>query len=102
VRFIDWLYANIQEDVFALLQANDKIPFTDIGIAQVQGAIQAVLGRGISVGGLSADPAPAVTVPAVADISTIDKAARNLTGIEFTATLAGAIHIVTITGSVSV
>jgi hypothetical protein len=38
----------------------------------------------------------------VADISTIDKAARNLTGIEFTATLAGAIHIVTITGSVSV
>jgi hypothetical protein len=102
VRFIDWLYANIQEDVFALLQSNNKIAFTDIGVAQVQGAIQAVLARGVGVGGLAADPAPTVTVPAVADISTVDKAARTLTGVEFTATLAGAIHIVDITGTVSV
>lgn len=102
VRFIDWLYANIQEDVLVLLQSNSKIPFTDPGVAQVQAAVQAVLGRGVSVGGLAADPAPAVFVPKVANVATADKAARTLTDVTFTGTLAGAIHITDITGTVSV
>jgi len=102
VRFIDWLYSNIQEDVFVLVSSNSKIPFTDAGVAQVEGIIRAVLARGISVGGLAASPAPNVIVPLVADVATADKAARNLTPITFTATLAGAIHITSITGTVSV
>lgn len=101
-RFIDWLYANIQEDLFVLLSSNSKIPFTDAGIAQVEGIIRSVLAKGISVGGLAEDPAPNVIVPLAADVATADKASRTLTPITFTATLAGAVHTVTITGTVSV
>ncbi len=100
IRFVDWLYANIQEDVFALLVQESKVPFSPAGIAQVEGVIRAVLQRGVATGGLLPDFD--VEVPALADISTANKEARNLSPVTFSAQSAGAIHGVTITGSVSV
>lgn len=102
-HFIDWLQAEIQVRVFALLAGADgKIPFTDKGVQAVVSEIYGALAQGITNGGLAASPKPTVTVPLVADVSTIDRAARNLPDITFTATLAGAIHTVAVSGLVSV
>lgn len=101
-RFIDWLQARIQEEVFGALINNKKIPFTNDGVALIKGKILGVLRQGVRVGGLSDEPAPAVFAPDVADVSSVDKAARNLPDVSFTGTLAGAVHSVTISGTVSV
>jgi len=101
-RFIDWIQARIQESVFGALINNNKIPYTDAGVAVVKGLIEGVLRQGIRVGGLSEDPAPTVSAPKVADVAALDKAARSLPDVRFTATLAGAIHELIISGVVSV
>jgi hypothetical protein len=102
IRFVDWLYANIQEEIFEVLTLETKVPFTDPGIGQIESAIRAVLQRGVQAGGLSADPQFTVTVPKAANVSTANKSARTLPSVSFAATLAGAIHAVTINGTVSV
>ncbi len=51
---------------------------------------------------LAEDPAPAVTIPLVADQDPADVATRTLGGITFTGTLAGAVHALTISGNDSV
>lgn len=101
-RFVDWCQSRIQEEVFGALINNKKIPFTNDGVALIKGKILGVLRQGVRVGGLSDSPSPAVFAPDVADVSAIDKASRTLPDVSFTATLAGAIHSVVITGTVSV
>jgi hypothetical protein len=102
IRFRDWLQANMQADVYSVIKGAKKIPFTNAGIAAIEAAIRARLQLGIEAGGLSSDPAPAVSVPDAADVSDADKSARTLTGVKFDATLAGAIQAVTVTGEVSI
>jgi hypothetical protein len=102
VRGLDWLDDDMTAAVFGLMAGADKVPYTDDGAAMIQSEIEASLQRGINRTILAADPAPVVTVPAVADQSDADKAARHFPDIKFSATLAGAIHKVTITGVVSV
>ncbi len=101
-RFIDWLDQRIKERIFGVLINNAKVPFTDGGVDLMRAQILAQLNQGITAGGLAADPAPVVTAPLVADIDPADKAARILPDIFFTATLAGAIHTLVITGVLSV
>lgn len=101
VRFRDWLRANLQIDVFNLLATARKVPFTDGGIAQLEGIVRARLANGVSVGGI--DPGTVVvTVPKAADVSSQDRAARNLTGIAWSCRLAGAVHAVTLTGTITI
>lgn len=102
VRFRDWLKARISESVFALLASMKKVPYTDRGIAMIQGRVSAVLKQGVEVGGLADDPAPEVTVPKVVDVDDADKAARVLRNVNFFGTLAGAIHSLEIQGTISV
>lgn len=102
IRFVDWLYARIRERIIFVLANNPKIPYTDSGVGVITAAIEAVLLQGISAGGLSDNPAPVVTAPKVADVDPIDKIGRLLPDVEFTATLAGAIHRVEITGTIAV
>lgn len=102
IRFRDWLEATMAEDIFSAVSKAVKIPFTDSGIATIQGIIEARLKLAVQVGGLSSDPAPRVTVPLAKDVSSGDKAARKLTGVKFDAVLAGAIQAITITGLVTV
>ena len=102
IRGIDWLTARLQERIFGVLVNSDKIPFTDPGIAVVEAEVRAQLQEAIGVGLIAADPAPVVTVPKASDVSTANKTARTLPSVEFSATLAGAIHLVEITGVVSV
>lgn len=101
VRGRDWLKTRLAEDVFELLASLIKVPFTDAGIAMVEGAIRGVLQEGVTVGLLASDPAPSVLVPRAADVSSTNKANRILPDVTFTATLAGAIHKVEIDGTIS-
>jgi hypothetical protein len=101
-RFKDSLAANIQADILAALaNAPGKLPFTDAGIAVIRAVVLSDLKAGVAVGGLSANPAPTVNVPLAANVSSANKIARNLPLVNFTATLAGAIHTAQITGTIT-
>lgn len=108
IRFRDWLLSRLQTEIFQVFVANRKIPFTDGGIALIENRIRYVLLLGQEVGGIAADsfdgdvevPGFTISVPAAADIPAAQKKQRRLPGITFQATLAGAIHMVEIRGSV--
>lgn len=98
----DWLQARMTERVYALLASSPKVPFTDPGITAIEGEVRAQLGAAVDIGFLAADPAPTVTSPKASAVSAGDKAARDLQGVKFYGTLAGAIHKVGIQGFVQV
>ncbi|MCK9629665.1 MAG: DUF3383 domain-containing protein [Bacteroidales bacterium] len=99
-RGIAWLKARIREAVLAQIVNVEKIPYTQQGIGIIESAIYGILsqaqGNGLLASGWT------VTSPAIADISTANKANRILPDIKFRATLAGAIQTVTVDGTVLV
>jgi hypothetical protein len=99
IRDVDWLKARIQEDILEKLVNADKIPYTDAGIAIIENVLRSRLQDAVTSGVLSDFE---VTVPKVASITNANKTARILPDVEFTGTLAGAIHKVIIKGRVSV
>lgn len=101
MRGVDWIEANIQEDIFALLISVRKIPFTDEGITSVVGVIQKVLQTAVNMGILE-EGSIVITAPLRSEVSATDRGNRLLPDIEFTANLAGAIHKVEVSGIVSV
>lgn len=100
IRGVDWITASMQEDIFSALVNSRKIPFTDAGISVVVGIVKAVLEEAVGMDILVADSA-VVTYPKASEVSSTDKANRLLPDIVFTAVLAGAIHKVEITGTVT-
>lgn len=102
IRGVDWLRARIQEFVYRTLVANPKVPYTDAGIAAIQSQVMRVLQLGIDNDFLASDPLPTCTVPRASEVPAADKANRILRNVKFTATLAGAIHAVRISGTLSV
>ena len=110
IRFRDWLQEEITVNVFNALINRDKIPYTDEGIAVVEAQIRKALQLGVRRGGIAPDEYDengntnlgyTVEVPLAASISANQKASRVLNDVKFTARLAGAIHIVKITGSLT-
>jgi hypothetical protein len=99
IRDIDRSFDRMQSAVLSVLRSSNKVPFTDDGIDTVGNALRGALRADATDGIYSTF---AVTTPAASAVSSADKAARSLTGVTFTATLAGAIHLTTITGTVSV
>lgn len=99
-RGIDALEATMQVNVYSLLVNNDKVPYTNKGIATVENAVRQTLQEFEDNGFLA--PGWTVSVPDVLSVSQADKASRTLNNVVFTATLAGAIHKVNIQGFVSV
>jgi hypothetical protein len=98
---VDWLQARLTERLYGLLVNNLKLPYTDEGITAIDAEIRAQLDEGIDAGFITNDPAYIVTVPNAADVSAQDKANRELNNVTFAATLAGAIHKITVNGTVS-
>ncbi len=107
IRFRDWLKNAMQVNVFNVLKTNRKVPYTDEGIAMIQGAMETTLASGQTVGGIAATqydedgneiPGFTVTVPRSADVTDVQRKSRKLTGCKYTARLAGAIHVVEIDG----
>lgn len=104
LRGTDWLEDDMSKAVFEVFvkaaAQGAKVPFTDDGVAMlvaaVRGSLKRAEARGIIASGWT------VTAPLVASLTADDKAARRLPDVKFNATLAGAIHKVTISGVVTV
>jgi hypothetical protein len=105
VHGIDALEARIKEDVYALFVNSAKVPYTASGLdlvaSAILGAMKAFEGT-VEVPSLLVEGTSLVIMPEFSTISTADRAARQLTGVRFSATLAGAIHSTTINGTLSV
>ena len=99
IRFADWVEARIQERIFGLLVLNDKLPYTLDSRALILGEILAQLKEGIRVGGLAADPEPVADAPLPSEVSPSNRANRLYPDFTFSATLAGAIHLLRIEGT---
>jgi hypothetical protein len=107
IRFRDWLKNEMQVKVFNVLKANRKVSYTDAGIGLVEGAMEAVLASGQTIGGIAPTeyddndnetPGYTVTVPRSSDLTDVERSSRKLAGCKYTARLAGAIHAVEIEG----
>jgi hypothetical protein len=101
-RGVDDLQADMQTRIFARLATVKKVPYTDKGIAIIEGEMRASLQSRVERGLLSDSPAPVVQVPLAANMTQVDRGNRNLPNMNFFATLAGAVHTVRIQGTVSV
>jgi hypothetical protein len=107
IRFRDWLIEEVRTSVFNSF-VNNRLPYTDQGIAVVRERIIMALELGIRRGGIAPQEVDettnqiirsyTVTVPRAADVSNSDKAARLLRDVKFTARLAGAITATEIEG----
>lgn len=110
IRFRDWLQEEITTNVFNALVNNNKIPYTDEGIAIIENQVRAALDLGTKRGGVAPDEYDengdinkgyVITVPRASSISPTQKASRILDDVNFTARVAGAIHAVKIYGSLT-
>ena len=101
-RGLDWIESDMSAGIFTALAGANKVPYTNAGIAVVEAQVRATLLRAVKRQIIADDPAFTVTVPRVADVSSADKTARILRNVKFSATLAGAIHSVVVSGVVSV
>jgi hypothetical protein len=102
-RGSDWLRYDMGGRVFLAVtepENGEKLPYDDGGVGVIKNQVRASLMEGVRRGFLKAVPAPVVTAPLVEDISDVDKRARNLPEVTFSAELAGAIQSVTISGVV--
>lgn len=100
VRFRDWLQVNMQADYLQLEIGNAKIPYTDGGIAMIQGTLLARLKLGEEAGGL-VKGSSSVSVPLAANVPSGDRASRTLNGVTFASELAGAVHEANVTGALT-
>jgi len=102
IRDRDWYRSQLQTDVLAVMVNNNKVPFTDRGIAQIEAAVRAATKRAIDAGFL-AEGTDVYVVPKAADVSTNDRANRTLgsTPIRVTARVAGAIHVAEIRATIT-
>ncbi|MCB0912468.1 MAG: DUF3383 family protein [Propionibacteriaceae bacterium] len=103
-RGVDWLEDNLATRLLALRVNNDKVPMTDGGISMIANEVRGALAEATvnpETGKGLLDAGWTVTVPAVSSVSAANRAARNLTGVEFEARLAGAVHTVTIAGRIT-
>ena len=102
IRGVDWLTSTIQSYVYSVLVNNPKVPYTDAGITAIESQIRRALLLGIANNFIATDPPYLISVPSAASVPPADKAARVLNNVTFQATLAGAIQLVRIMGTVSV
>jgi hypothetical protein len=99
-RGLDWLEDDMTKGVFgAIGGSRRKIPYTTAGIAFIRNQVKATLKRAVDRGIIDTDFD--IQVPKITDIASSDKARRRLPGVRFTAVLQGAIHFVSINGTVS-
>lgn len=107
IRFRDWLQNDMQTRIVNLLVVNPKVSYIDNGIGLVENQMLASLKDGQKYGGIAPTeydsdgneiPGYTTSVPLAADISSTQKASRNLKDCRFSARLAGAIHAVEVKG----
>lgn len=109
IRFRDWLKDTIQVNMTQMMINRDKVPYTDGGIQLGVSNLRKSLQEGQNVGGIAPDeldaagttvPGFIITFPRSTDLAPSIKASRVLS-LGFTARLAGAIHVVDISGALA-
>lgn len=100
VVYIDWLKSTMQIAVLALLLNSAKVAFDDDGLNQVATVMRAVLKQGeANKGGVPGTSY--VTPPLASTIGATDKASRNVPSIPWGQQLAGAVHTLTLNGTLT-
>ena len=102
----DWVRAEIESSIQNLLQTTDKLPYGAQGIAQLEAAVTTVLRTATENGIILVDPetnAGDFTVLAGSreEQAASDIASRSYKGLSFDYTRAGAIHDVTVHGTIA-
>lgn len=109
IRFRDWLKDTIQVNMTQMMINRDKVPYTDAGIQLCVNNLRKSLQEGQNVGGIAPDeldsagntvPGFVITFPRSAELASSIKASRVL-DLSFAARLAGAIHVVNISGALA-
>lgn len=98
IRGTDWLAARMAERIYTRIINEDKVSYTDGGIAGIEGDMRAQLDDAVSVGLLNEDYI--TSVPKAADVSAADKGNRTLNNATFIGTYQQAIHAVNVTGTI--
>jgi hypothetical protein len=87
----DWFTEELQTEVLAYMVGQEKVPYTD-----ASGDVLANLGLAVGARGVERNlfeaESVACTAPKVADISAVQRAAREFGNLKFSARLAGAVH----------
>ena len=100
---VDALQADIETRVYQVMLNAEKIPFNATGLSMIKSAICAALTAAegnVGVPG-TIEPGWTVTMPSLVGYSSVDKAARLLRTILFTAQMTGAVNSVTIAGTLT-
>jgi len=102
----DWLKARMEERISRVLFVNEKIPYDNIGIAQIVEPIRTTLKEATTNGIVARDDAGnglfTVTAPRRENIDPNDRANRILPDVFWDAIIAGAVHTVKVSGVVRV
>ena len=110
IRFRDWLQNDMQKRIYNVLIANSKVAYTSAGITLIENQMLASLMQGQANGGIAETefdedgkeiPGFTTSVPNSVSISDSDKEERTLKNCKFTARLAGAIHLIEVSGNLS-
>lgn len=104
IRGVDWFGARLQERIYSLFINNEKLPFSDVTGDLIRAEIYAQMGEAVQKGVLLPDAAATpwvIDIPLAANVAVADKANRLWPNIEFSAKLAGAVHKVTMQGTLS-
>lgn len=99
-RFLDWLLAQIQIGIYSALLGPGKTPFTDKGLQSLGNVVLGALQRGEQAGGLVAGSSQVAT-PLANSVSSGDRQNRIVRGLNWSAQLAGAVHLVVSAGTVT-
>jgi len=102
IQGLDWLKQRLAEDIYFQLVNSAKIPYTNQGIAIIEGVVWARLQDAVARNVLADDEFLTVTTPDVAETDPNDRANRILRDVNFTARLSGAIHHVIVRGTASI
>ena len=111
MRGTDALSGRITQLIATLFTQSEKVPYTDGGLDLVGLQLEQALAEYVTIGLLVGPDVldangdslgPVVTVPTRAETTAADRAAREVRNITFRANYAGAVHKVTIQGTVSV
>ncbi len=99
---LDWLTARMEERIFSLLANNGKVPYTDAGLALLQGAVSAQLDEASDQDHqfLARDENLTTSVTDVATQASADRAARIVRGLNFRGRFAGAVEEIYVEGLV--
>lgn len=98
---VDFLKADIETRVYQAMLNQEKISFNGAGLGVIEAAISGALVNAESNLKLI-ESGWTITMPNLDGYSTVDKAARLLRTVRFSAVLTGAVHKVTIAGALTI